>query len=84
MKTNGIQWNSNGIMLQKAYACKPSYNRCSLFWGCVIFQNPKKIVGIVDIVGGVTNPGLALRVSHTCVPMPPVPPLLVSCLLFLV
>ena len=52
MKTNGIQWNSNGIMLQKAYACKPSYNRCSLFWGCAIFQNPKKIVEIVDIVGG--------------------------------
>ena len=52
LKPNGIQWNSNGIMLQKAYACKPSYKRCSLFWGCVIFQNPKKIVEIVDIVGG--------------------------------
>ena len=24
----------------------------SLFGGCVIFQNPKKIVEIVDIVGG--------------------------------
>ena len=66
MKTNGIQWNSNGIMLQKAYACKPSYNRCSLFGGCVIFQNPKKIGEIVDIAGGgVTNPGLALMYIYT-------------------